>query len=170
VFNKLGRLYSNFRTNKAIKQGMKVGENCRIIGRPNFGSEPYLISIGNHVTVSSNVTFLTHDGGTWVLGKIPVEKRILKFGRITIHDNCFIGHGTIILPGVTIGPNSVIGTGSIVTKDVPAGEIWAGVPAKFITTYDEYAKKAIENTPNYDVEAFKRNKKETLLKEYPYPW
>ena len=44
----------------------------------------------------------------------------------------FIGGGSIILKGVTIGERAVVGAGTVVTKDIPAGEIWAGNPARFI--------------------------------------
>ena len=43
-----------------------IGNNCRFTGNINFGSEPFLISIGDHVTLAHNVSFHTHDGGVWV--------------------------------------------------------------------------------------------------------
>ena len=46
----------------ARRIGVKIGRNCRV-GMPNWGTEPYLISIGDHVTISCDVIFLTHDGG-----------------------------------------------------------------------------------------------------------
>lgn len=155
---------------RAKKQGLQISDDCRIIGKPHFGSEPYLISIGKNVTISSKVTFHTHDGGTWVFRNDPTYNKLIKFGRITVEDNCFIGHGTIILPGVTIHSGSVIGTGSVVTKDVPPGEVWAGVPAAFISTTEEYAKKSLENSPTYNRELFEKDKKAALLDIFPYPW
>jgi len=121
--------------------GVRVGNNCRIFPC-NFGSEPYLVSIGNHVTVTNGVHFITHDGGVWALREEFPE---IDFVRpIIIHDNCFIGINAIILPGVSIGPNSIVGAGSVVTKDVPPDSIVAGVPAKVIKTLDEYKMSIIE--------------------------
>lgn len=51
---------------------------------------------------------------------------------ITIGNNVFIGGCTIILKGVNIGDHSIVGAGSVVTKNIPSGEVWAGNPAKFI--------------------------------------
>ena len=55
-----------------------------------------------------------------------------KNNSILIKNNAFIGGGTYILKGVTIGEKSVIAAGSVVTKSVPNGEIWGGNPAKYI--------------------------------------
>lgn len=55
---------------------------------------------------------------------------------VVIEDGAFIGASTIILKGVTIGKESIIGAGSVVTKNVPAFEIWAGNPARFIKKID----------------------------------
>lgn len=49
------------------KKGCKIGEGCEIYLSANFGSEPYLIAIGNHVRVNSDVNFISHDGGVWVV-------------------------------------------------------------------------------------------------------
>lgn len=137
---------------------------------PDFGSEPYLISIGKHVTLSSRVTFVNHDGGTWVFREQPRYKDVIKVGRITIHDNCFIGHGVTIMPGVSIGPNSVVGTGAIVTKDVPPNTVAVGIPAKPIMTTEEYAEKCLASCPEYDKAEYKRDKRALLVKMYPNPW
>lgn len=55
-----------------------------------------------------------------------------KMAKVTIEHDAFIGAGCIILKGVTIGACSIVGAGSVVTKNVPANQIWAGNPAKFI--------------------------------------
>jgi acetyltransferase-like isoleucine patch superfamily enzyme len=115
-------------------QGVKVGRDCRILSL-TFGTEPWLVSIGNRVTVSSEVRFLTHDGAGW-LHRDDMGRRY-KFGRVTIGDDVFIGLGSIIYPGVTIGNRCVIGAGAIVTKSIPDGNVVAGNPARIITNYAE---------------------------------
>ena len=56
-------------------------------------------------------------------------------------DNCVIGTGAVLLPGVTIGPDSVVGANSVVTKDVPPRTVAAGVPARPLCTLDQYAAR-----------------------------
>ena len=110
----------------AVQLGVKVGKNCRFVDNPCWGSEPYLISIGDHVLISSQVAFLTHDGATWCFREEGKYKDTYKFGTIRVGNNCFIGFRSIILPNVDIGDNSIIAAGSIVTKSVPSGEVWGG--------------------------------------------
>ena len=147
----------------ARRTGVKVGENCRLL-TAEFGSEPYLISIGNHVLISSNVSLLTHDGGSWPFRDLPEYEGVMKYAPVIIEDNCFIGMGATIMPGVTIGKNSVVGAGSIVTKDIPAGSVVAGIPAKIICTTLEYAEKLKRKNPKYDLEAFKKDRKKELMR------
>ncbi len=123
------------------KQGALIGEDNRLEIR-SLGTEPYLVSIGNHCTVAGNVRFLTHDGAVWVFTKEMPD--LQKFGRIEICDNCFIGMGAIIMGNVTIGPNAIVGAGSVVTKDVPKNTIVAGSPARPISTLEKYKEKAVE--------------------------
>lgn len=52
------------------KKGVEIGDNCSICASVSFGSEPYLIKVGNHVRLTENVKFITHDGGVWVLRKM----------------------------------------------------------------------------------------------------
>lgn len=130
---------------KFIDKGMKVGKNCEFISPgPNFGSEPYLIEIGDNTTVSFDVAFVTHDAGTRVLrnlAKNEKEKQTVIYGKIVIGNNCFIGCRTTILSGVKIGNNCIIGAGSVVNRDIPDNSVAAGVPCKVIGTLDEYKEK-----------------------------
>ena len=144
--------------------GVTIGERCKLNGLPNWGSEPWLISLGDHVEISFDCVFITHDGATWVFREQEKYKNVIKFGKIIVGNNCFIGARSTILPGVTIGDNCVIAAGSLVTKNVPSGEVWGGVPASFITTTEKYAENCLKKTPEYDSEAFRRNKKEELLR------
>lgn len=131
----------------------------------DFGSEPYLIELGSDITISSNVHFITHDGGTWAFRDLPEYEDVIKYGKIKVGNRSFIGAHSIIMPGVTIGERCVIGAGSIVTKDVPDGTVVAGVPAKVIMTTMEYAEKSKAKMKPYDKNAYLENK-EAFLSKY----
>ncbi len=144
--------------------GVSVGDGCRFIGNPLFGSEPWLITIGNHTEITNEVRFITHDGATWVIRNKEQYKNVVKFGKIVIGDNCFIGVRAMIMPGVTIGNNCIVAAGAVVTQSIPDGEVWGGIPARYITTTDEWAKKCLQKTPEYDLENYKKNFKEEVLR------
>ena len=147
---------------KARSLGVTVGNNVRLIvhphpwSLPDFGSEPYLISIGDDTCISFGVSFVTHDASIHVCEKYDKEcPYLLSFGKISVGKNCFIGCRSIILRGVTIGDNSIVGAGSVVTKSIPSGEIWAGCPAKFVSKLEDYIKKSIKhNTEQEFLEAY----------------
>lgn len=123
--------------------GVKVGDDCRFLGtsKKTFGSEPYLISIGNHVTLTGDIRFITHDGGVWVLrDKYPA---IDVFGKITIGNNVFIGLNSIIMPNTTVGDNVVVGAGSIVRGNLESNSVYAGCPVKKIMTIADYEEKVL---------------------------
>ena len=129
-------------TNYARYIGVKVGSDCRIYTHL-FGSEPWMVSIGNKVTITAGVHFITHDGSTWLFS--DEKGRRYKFSPIEIGNNVFIGVNSIILPGVKIDNNVVIAAGSVVTKSVPSGVVIGGNPAKIIGDYDSYKNKVLEN-------------------------
>lgn len=142
--------------------GVSIGEYCRIMDRRLglFGGEPYLIEIGDNVTIAEDVKFITHDGGVGVLRHR--HPGINVFGRIKIHDNCFIGVNSIIMPGVIVGDNSVIGAGSVVTKNVPENSVVAGVPARKICDIEEYENKTLNHCV-YIEESSRQDKKKIVL-------
>lgn len=108
------------------RSGMRIGNECEIYDQISFGSEPYLITIGNHVRITRGCKFITHDGGVWVLRHLKEKTNLDLFGPINVGNNVHIGMDSVIMPGVTIGDNCIIGCGAVVTHDVPPGEIWGG--------------------------------------------
>jgi len=151
---------------RARRAGAAIGDGCRFSGLPEFGSEPFLISIGRNVRFSSCVVMITHDGGIQVFQTLNPERygKVHKFGRIDIRDNCVIGWGVIILPGVTIGPDCVIAAGSVVTRSVPPGVLAAGNPAKPVMTVQQYAEWSLAATPDIDEEEYRRDPKAYLMR------
>lgn len=118
------------------KNGMKVGKNCHGLAAStiDFG-HCWLIEIGDNVTFAPQVYLLAHDAST---------KRDLdytKIAKIVIEDRVFIGARAFIMPGVTIGKDSIVAAGSVVTKSVPEGVIVAGNPAKIISNKEDYINK-----------------------------
>lgn len=122
--------------------GVKVGNDCRVY-TTNFGSEPFLITIGNNVTVTSGVKFITHDGTTWLMR--DEKGRRYFYQRISIGNNVFIGVNCVIMPGVKIEDNVIIAAGSVVTKSIPKGVIVAGVPAKIIGNFEEIKTRMLSD-------------------------
>lgn len=114
--------------------------------------------------ITSGTRFITHDGSTWVFREQTGYERVIRYGKITIQDNVFIGNNTIILPGVTIGRDSIIGAGSVVTKDIPPGSVAAGMPAKVISDVQSFSQKCLKESPEYNYEEYRKNKKREILR------
>jgi acetyltransferase-like isoleucine patch superfamily enzyme len=157
-------LYRRYALWKVKRLGLTIGKDCRFAKPPSWGSEPYLITIGDHVGFAGNVSFITHDGGTWVFRDQERYKKVIKYGRINIKDNCVIGERVIILLGVTIGPNSVVAAGSVVSRNIPPGVLASGNPARPVMTVEQYAEWSLAGTPDYDPEEYRRDKRACLTK------
>ena len=99
-------------------ENLKLGRNFDI-GSFTYINSQYgveikdFVQIGSHCSIYSNSTIDN------------------KKGSVTLEKNCKIGTHSTIMPGVTIGQNSVIAAYSFVTKNIPNNEVWEGVPAKF---------------------------------------
>ena len=124
----------------ARKIGVNLGDNVKFYGKhpDTFGSEPWLVTLGDNVHVVSGCRFITHDGGVLILRdkfpKLEITKPIL------IGNNVYIGINCIILPGV------IIGSGSIVSKNIPSNSVAAGIPAKIIKSLDQYTEKVLSES------------------------
>jgi acetyltransferase-like isoleucine patch superfamily enzyme len=110
-----------------IGKSVTIGKNCNVQAHVTISNE---CVIGNNVFIAPNSSLLND--------KYP-KSNFLTFP--IVKDNVIIGGGVTILPGVILGENSVIGAGSVVTKNVPPGKVFTGVPAKEIMTTEEYKVK-----------------------------
>ncbi len=121
--------YFCYGTNIEIGEGSYINFNC------NFVDDTKII-IGKKVMFGPAVTIATvgHPIN-------PDYREYMYADPVTIEDNCWIGAGSIICPGVTIGKNSVIGAGSVVTKDIPANSVAVGNPCRVLRSIDEHDMK-----------------------------
>ncbi|MDD1781351.1 sugar O-acetyltransferase [Enterovibrio sp. ZSDZ35] len=120
--------YCDYGIHTYIGESVFMNFNCTIL-------DVAPVTIGDRVMMASNVQLLT------ATHPLDVQRRVrelVEYGLpITIGNNVWLGGGVIVLPGVTIGENSVIGAGSVVTKDVPANVIAVGNPAKILRALTE---------------------------------
>ena len=159
----------NGRLKVAVKNGLKCGKGVTVMRNCDFGSEPYLITLGDNVRISNDVMFVTHDGGSWAFRRGENEyKNVVRFGRIAVGNDTFLGARSIIMPNVHIGKNCVIAAGAIVTKDIPDDSVAAGVPARVVCTTGEYAEKMKNRMPkDWDFSEFEKDKRKYLEKILP---
>jgi acetyltransferase-like isoleucine patch superfamily enzyme len=126
--------YSRIGTFVEIQKGVHIGSNCKIQSH-SFICEG--VRIKNRVFIGHGVTFIND--------KLPkttnLDGTIKRNGdwtctETTIEDEASIGSGSTILCGINIGRGAVIGAGSVVTKNVPDGQVWVGNPAKPLKEQD----------------------------------
>lgn len=123
--------------------GMVIGKNT-VIYSPNYcvidQTRPWMIEIGDNVSITTGVTILTH-GYDWSVFKGMYGDVLGSAGRVKIGDNVFIGMNSTILKGVTIGNNVVIGANSLINKDVPDNSVVVGNPQRVVCDIDSYLEK-----------------------------
>ena len=130
----------NIKLNKLKKGGFKVGNNVTIDGTAWIDSVfPFLITIGDNSIICANVRIYAHDGSLY-----KNNKGYTRLGKVDIKENCIISANSIIMPGVTIGPNVVVAAGSLVNKNILPNSCVSGVPARFYMTFDDMIKNMNE--------------------------
>ena len=118
----------------------KIGDNCNICANVLIENE---VSVGNNVTIKSGVQLwdgVTLEDNVFIGPNVTFTNDLFprsknsdwKLNKTLVKKGASIGANATILCGITIGENAMIGAGSVVTKDVPAGEVWVGNPAKFL--------------------------------------
>ena len=132
-----------------VLPGAEIGENCNICSHCFIEND---VKIGNNVTIKCGVQIW--DG-------IELEDNVMIGSNVTFTNDMYprsknkdwnllhtrickgasVGAGSTLIPGIIIGENAMIGAGSVVTKDVPAGEVWVGNPARFLKKVEDYNTK-----------------------------
>lgn len=145
------------------RAGVRIGAGSRLSPGVDFGSEPYLVSIGRDCQITSDCQFVTHGGIDVLRGQQGWENADL-FDLISVGDNVYIGMRSIILPGAVIGDDVLIGAGSVVSGNIPSGVVAAGVPCgpiKTLAQYQEDVRPKVVHTRNLS-----RREKETYLRKH----
>jgi maltose O-acetyltransferase len=143
------RLRGDVDVDALVEQGLQLGHDVYLAPWVLIDYvAAYLISIGDGCVLAPRVHVLAHDAST---------RRALGYTRLApvrIGRRVFIGADTLVLPGATIGDDSVIGAGSLVSSEIPAGSLAVGRPAKVIETSTEFferRKQAMAGGPFFDV-------------------
>jgi maltose O-acetyltransferase len=121
------------RWEKLRSLGMHIGQGVNLPASTWVDmSNCYAISIGDWCGFGEECLILAHDAQM---------DEFLDAGlvaKVTIHESCHFGSRTLILPGVEVGPRTIVGANSVVAKSLPPDTVCAGVPAKVISSLDEY--------------------------------
>lgn len=111
-----------------------IGRNVSINSDVHIGCINKVV-IGDNVLLASRIYISDHSHGDVSAEAIeicPVQRPLVSKGPVVIENNVWVGEGACIMPGVTIGKNSIIGANAVVTKDVPPNVVVAGIPAKIL--------------------------------------
>lgn len=124
--------HASFRTTCHKLRGIHIGKNVEIGYRVMIGNvHPENIYIGDNTTIAANSTILDHDNSYYYSSGGDV-----KYGKVIIGNNVFVGIGTVIMPGVKIGDGAIIGSLSFVNKDIPPYAVAAGNPVSILKIRD----------------------------------
>jgi acetyltransferase-like isoleucine patch superfamily enzyme len=114
---------------------VSIGDRC-LIGRGSGIVGHFSIEIGNDVWTGHHVYITDQNHGYEDVTR-PISQQSQPERPVVIGDGSWLGHGAVVLPGVTIGKHVVIGANSVVTKDIPDFSVAVGSPARVIRQYDE---------------------------------
>ena len=176
MLSRLKKYYYRLNSDKFISylrsQGITIGKGC-VFRSPMTTHidlmRPSLIQIGDNVDMNVGFTIMAHDFTSRVF-LFKYGEFLNSSGHIKIGNNIYFGMNVTVLKGVTIGDNCIIGAGSIVTKDIPSNSVASGVPAKIVSSLDEYferrKKKCLFEACEYANSIRHRYGREPLLSEF----
>lgn len=128
-----------------VPENLIVGENTSISSYTTIYAT-YGVKIGSNCLISSNCGISSYNHVSNSNNRVRDVEEDKNFSKpVTIGNNVWVGMNACILPGVTIGNNAIIGSGSVVTKDVPENEIWAGNPARCLKKLNLIENEHINN-------------------------
>ena len=135
----LKRIKGLFKKKSELKyleeHGFQHGSNFYMYGNCIDSNWPWLITVGDNVTLASDCKLLAHDAST---NKVGCHTKI---GRVDVGNNVFVGAYSVVLCNTKIGDNVVIGANSVVTHDLESNGVYAGNPARFVCSIEDYKKK-----------------------------
>ncbi len=115
-----------------VPSNFEIGDNSLISSYTTIFAT-FGVTIGNNCLISSNCGISSYNHIQKSSNRQQDVEEDIKFSKpVNIGNNVWIGMNCCILPGVTIGNNSILGSGSVLTKNLPENEVWAGNPACFI--------------------------------------
>ena len=120
--------------NKVYSPVISIGKNVGINFDCHIGAINRIV-IGDNVLLASKVFITDHSHGDTTMSTLknsPSRRTLISKGPVIIGNNVWVGEGVAIMPNVTIGENCIIGANAVVTKDIPANCVAAGIPAKVI--------------------------------------
>lgn len=121
----MGRVRGHPDLSRLVAQGLQLGVGTHISHDIYIDElHPWLITIGDYATLAPHVAVITHDAS------LAHHTGLTRLGRVTVGNRAYVGVGAILLPGTTIGEDSVVGAGAVVHGDIPPGSLVMGNPAK----------------------------------------
>lgn len=125
---------------KDIRSLQYQGENC-FVSKGAELPDHYLLSIGSNVWLTDGCRLLCHDASVIMINMMQ-GSQLDQVGPIEIGDNCFLGNNVIVLPNIKIGANTIVGSGAVVTRNLEGNGVYAGNPARLVSTLEDYIEKA----------------------------
>lgn len=140
----LGRLRGERSLARMRRRGLRAEPPVRIGLRVFIDAEyAWAVEIGAFTIIANDVRIIAHDAAV---------KRITGYTEVrpvTIGKRCYLGAGTLVLPGAVIGDDAIIGAGALVRGEIPAGSVAVGAPARAIGTVEELRQRHLADLERY---------------------
>lgn len=144
LWGKMVRIYPGLRMEIIDRNGkIIIGDNVSIGQNFHITSYKAPLTIGNNTTISGNVMINNNDHNYRKINE-DVLTQGLSYAETKIGENCFIGFGSVILPGTKLGNHCIVGANSVVRGEFPDNTVIVGAPARIVKKYDSKIKKWVK--------------------------